>query len=101
MESLPLIMLALTSWPLLSVSSVRATGQVEGDKDLRVHAEWETAASAKSDDHPGSCPALHALPLPLAEGPFRVHKGDLPYCSRGSTRGPQHDRGERSQPQEP
>ena len=30
-------------------------------------------------------PARHALPLPLAEGSFWVHKGDVPYCSRGST----------------
>ena len=43
---------------------------------------------AKNGDHPGSRPARHALPLPLAEGPFWVHKGDVPYVSQGSTRGP-------------
>ena len=36
---------------------------------------------AKSGDHPGSRPARHALPFPLAEGPFWFHKGDVPYCS--------------------
>ena len=62
---------------------------MEGEKVLGVNAE-----ETKTGDYPGSSPARHALHLPLAEGPLWAHTRDVSYCSRGSTRGLQHNRGE-------
>ena len=61
-------------WQLLSVSPVRATGQVEAGKVFRVHAEWETIASEKSGNHLGSCPALYPFLFRLRRIPFGFTK---------------------------
>ena len=65
------------------MSSVRATGQVEGDNVVGVHAEWETAASAKSGDHPGSALPCTPFRFRLRRIPFGLTKETFPTALDG------------------
>lgn len=93
-ESLPSITVIDLPPPLLlPVSSVSVINRVEGQKVPYTRGVgdgrfWEE----NSSDHQRTV-------APPADGLFSVHKGDVPsYCSPGSTRGPQHNQGERIQP---
>ena len=76
---------APTPSSLQSASSVRAISQVEGEKVLGVHAEWETTASGRQKMATIQVAALHGTPFlfHLRRVPSRFTKETFPTALEG------------------
>ena len=65
----------------------RATRRLEKKEALGEDVSGRRSIrGAQSGGHQCTPLARHALPLPIPEGPFWVHKGDVPDCSRGQAK---------------